>query len=295
MESLSLFFTKAAISIAAILPFGLLYKVSDILGWVLNHALRYRKNIIRENLQRSFPSLSETQIEQLISKYYTYFADLIFETLKGFSMRKESLMGRFAYEGIEIFERYYQEGKNVILLAGHYGNWEWATLTFPLVVKHKVIGIYKPLTNKKMDSLLTKNRSKWGNNLVSMADARKSFIENKSTPSIFVLIADQSPSKLNNAQWVKFLNQDTPFLSGPDTLGRQTNYVILFCNVTRPARGHYKMCFTHLFTQERPFEEGEITRLYAGLLEQQILGEPAFWLWSHRRWKRSRSESTRSS
>jgi KDO2-lipid IV(A) lauroyltransferase len=128
-----------------------------------------------------------------------------------------------------------------------------------------------------------------------MADARKSFIENKSTPSIFVLIADQSPSKLNNAQWVKFLNQDTPFLSGPDTLGRQTNYVILFCNVTRPARGHYMMCFTHLFTQERPFEEGEITRLYAGLLEQQILGEPAFWLWSHRRWKRSRSESTRSS
>jgi KDO2-lipid IV(A) lauroyltransferase len=154
----------------------------------------------------------------------------------------------------------------------------------------KVFGIYKPLNNKKIDEYLNRKRARWGNNLVSMSQTGRALIENRKKPCIFVFIADQTPSDIQNAHWHTFLNQDTPFHHGPDKIARQTGYPVFFCNISRPVRGVYEMSFTKITDGLQPVEPEFVTQQFAQHLEKLIQQNPVYWLWSHRRWKRSRQK-----
>ncbi len=288
MQKASKIILQFFIWLLSLLPFSVVYKLSSFTAWLLRHAFQYRLKVVRQNLRNSFPDKGDQELNKIEKQYYSYLADLTLESLKGMTASKAEMTKRFVYRGAEVFDKYYQEEKSVIMVAGHYGNWEWATLTFPLVVKHKVIGIFKPLNNRLIDDHLNTLRTKWGNNLVSMAQAGRAVVENRKQPTIFVLIADQTPSDTQNADWLSFLNQDTPFLHGVDKLAQQTGYPVIFCKVTRANRGYYEMAFEELSANPKELQEGDITQLFAKKLEQQIRENPVFWLWSHRRWKRKR-------
>jgi KDO2-lipid IV(A) lauroyltransferase len=205
-------------------------------------------------------------------------------------MPKAELQGRFTYTNPEIFDPLFQQNKSAILLGSHYGNWEWGVLSFPLAVRHKVIGIYKPVNNKKIDAYLNQLRQRWGLHLRSMEQAGRAIAENQGQPCIFVLIADQTPSNVRDAHWADFLHQDTPFLHGPAKLATKTGFPVFIFEINRVKRGHYQVTFKPLSLSPASEKETAITELFVKHLEAQILQAPAHWLWSHRRWKRQRKQ-----
>lgn len=268
--------------------FGRLYLFSDGLCYVLRYVVRYRHQIVQANLDRSFPNLPSTEKKSILAGYYHHFSDLLLETMKGFTLEKEEMQRRFVYRNPEVFLPFFENKQSILLLGSHYGNWEWGVLSFPLAVRHQVVGIYKPLKNKILDEYLNRIRCRWGLQLAPMARAARAFVSQRDIPTIFVLIADQTPSDIKNAHWLNFLHQDTPFLHGADKLARQSGYPVFYFEIERTARGYYEVFFSEICPSPSTVPEGHVTACFAQRLEATIQKKPTDWLWSHRRWKRSR-------
>ncbi len=287
-QSAAYFFTRTLVATFRLIPLRSLNKLSAFLSFVLLHLTGYRKKVILQNLQYAFPEKKSGEIWVIATAFYRHLANILIEGIKGLTMSKAEIQERFVYKNPEIFAPLFEHGESAILLGSHVGNWEWGVLSFPLSVKHEVVGIYKPLKNKRLDDYLNTLRKQWGLRLTSMAQVGRAVVQQKGKPTIFVLIADQTPSDIKHAHWVNFLNKDTPFLHGMDKLARQTGYPVFYFEIERVGQARYEVFFSLLCEANQIHEEGEVTRRYAAALERTIQQNPANWLWSHRRWKRAK-------
>jgi len=268
-----------------LLPFSFLYKIADVLYFLFFHILKYRKNIIFGNLRASFPKKNEEEIQQIAKKFYQHFADLLVEGVKGFAMSKEELLKRYKAVDVEILDHYFQKKQPIVAMGGHYGNWEWGVMCVGLQFQHKAIGIYKRLANRYIDAYLCRSREQFNMNLVHLRETKQAFEQEKNETAVYIMMSDQSPRTPRQAHWVNFLNQRTACLHGAEKYARQYNYPIVLYSVQRVKRGYYTFKVKELCTDSSSKKKGEITALFMRELEQIILEEPAYWLWSHKRWK----------
>lgn len=285
-----MFSIKLLVRLFALLPFRFLYMLSDLFFYFLFYGIKYRRKVVHQNLSNAFPEKTPAEINSIARQYYRHLCDLLVETVKGLSLPKAELQRRFHYRNPEIFAPILQKKQSALLFGSHYGNWEWGTLSIPLVLEHTVVGIYKPLKDKALNQYLYGLRQQWGLHLAPMANAGRAVVEYRKQTSVFVFIADQTPVDVVNAHWLRFLNQDTPFLHGTEKLARSTGYPVFYVEIEKVKRGFYEVTFKEICAAGAQFAEGEMTALYAARLEAAIQREPAFWLWSHRRWKRKRPE-----
>jgi KDO2-lipid IV(A) lauroyltransferase len=102
------------------------------------------------------------------------------------------------------------------------------------------------------------------------------------------LLSDQTPRKFEIQHWITFLNQDTPVLLGTEKIAHKLDAVVLFLYLRKVKRGQYESEFGLVTDQARQCAPFEITDRCNSLLEQQIILQPEFWLWSHKRWKHKR-------
>ncbi len=272
------------------LPFPVLYVLSDFLYTLLYRVTKYRYAVITGNLRRAFPEKPEKEITGYTRKFYLNFADILLETLKGLGITERAILQRYQFLNPDLPDQDFNANQNIIILTSHHTNWEWAVLSVNLWLKHQVVGIYKPLKNKTVNTFFNQHRQKWGLELVSMAKTARAFAKKRETPAAFVFIADQTPSDIKNAHWVNFLNQETAFHHGMDKIARRTNYPVYLADIKRARRGYYEVTFSLLCREPAKLQEKDITILYANALEKIIRKDPANWLWSHRRWKRKREE-----
>ncbi len=271
------------------MPFGLLYRFSDLLSWLFYYVIKYRRAVIETNLRNAFPEKNDDEINKIIKGVYRHLSDFTLETFKGFSTSKEKIVERCKVTNPEVLNAYFEKNQSVVLLGSHYTNYEWAT-RMGLQFKHKILGIYKPLKNPLIDKYLINMRS-WNSVVAPLKETYKAIPKHNHTPIAVVLIADQSPSNLDNAFWFPFLNQDTVFLSGPDGVSRTFDYPVFYADEQCVSRGHYTITFSLLCDKPQEVEKGEVVRLYKNKLEEIIRNDPSYWLWSHKRWKHKRQLS----
>ncbi len=271
-----------------LLPFWVLYLFSDVLRFFLYNVFGYRKEIVEKNLRDSFPEKSDAEIKRLMKLSYKNLADVTVESFKGFTMSEKQIVARHKGINKEIVSEYFQEGRSVIFLPNHYGNWEWGSLSPAPQLKKNVVVLYKPLGNKYLDRFVRKNRSRTGSFLGSIYNTARIFRDNKDIPTVYILASDQSPSDTKRSFWVDFLGRETAFLHGPELYARKYNFPVVFVDIQRVKRGYYTMFFSILTDKPNEKKPGEITALYAKKLEEVIRKKPENWLWSHRRWKLQR-------
>ena len=144
------------------LPFPLLYRFSDFLFLIFYYLFPYRRKVILSNLRLCFPEKTESEIKIIERKFYKHFCDLLLETLKLFSASRKSIESRMELVNSELLNKYYENGKSLILVTGHYANWEWAAITLSSHSKHHGTGIYQRLSSKFFDKLLRKTRAQFG-------------------------------------------------------------------------------------------------------------------------------------
>ena len=152
------------------LPFSIIYVISDGIAFVLENIISYRKKVIYNNLKASFPQKNEAEIQQIQKAFYKHLSDVFMEALKAISWTKKDVLERLKYENLEDINRFFDEGKDVLLLLGHYGNWEWFGPSYPMAVPHNAVGIYKPLSNNFFDDMSKQTRGKFGLELVPIED-----------------------------------------------------------------------------------------------------------------------------
>ncbi|MFR4038888.1 MAG: lysophospholipid acyltransferase family protein [Butyricimonas faecalis] len=111
------------------LPFRVLYLVADLNYLLLYYVLHYRRKVVRENLCNSFPEKSLREIKVIERKYYKHLADLSIELYKLWHMSETSIRKRCVFKNTELPQSYFNEGRSVIGVLGHYGNGNGCLLT----------------------------------------------------------------------------------------------------------------------------------------------------------------------
>ncbi len=288
MHRITFFFFYIFAMLIGLLPFPLLYKLSDFLSFILRKFIKYRKEVVTDNLKKSFPDIGKNDLEKITGRFYQNLTDVILEGIKSFTISRKQVFARHHIMNPEILDPYIQSRRGIIAVTVHYGNWEWGTLSPGLFIKSKIVGFYKPLSNKRFDNFVRVSRSRFGTILTSIRETKRTFLANHGQPVIYIMAADQSPSNRKMAYWVNFLGRDTAFLHGPEKYARIYNYPVVYAAIRRVKRGFYELTLTILADDLAALPEGEITRRYAEHLESQIMEDPANWLWSHKRWKLSR-------
>ncbi|MCB2209148.1 MAG: lysophospholipid acyltransferase family protein [Bacteroidetes bacterium] len=271
--------------VIGILPFRVLYIFSDLMYFVLLYMMRYRKSVVRKNLESCFPEKSKKEIDKLIRLSYKNLTDVIVEGFKAFTMSDRQIRERHKVLNPEILEDLVYNKRGVIAAPCHYGNWEWGSMSPSLYFKHKIIVFYKPLSNPYINRFVNKNRSRTGGILTSIYKTSETFKELTDQKVIYIMAADQSPSNAKRAIWVDFLGRETAFLHGPEIYAKKYNYPVIFTDIKRVKRGFYELTLSIISDHSSKTTKGEITSLYAEKLETAIINKPEDYLWSHKRWK----------
>ena len=269
----------------SLLPFPVLYGLSDVLFAVLFYVVGYRKKVVMENIRRSFPEKTKEEHHEIARKFYHHLCDLVVESLKIFTISQKQVRKRMICKNPEVVNNYFENNKSIVLAGGHYNNWELFAVAIDEIIRHQSIGIYLPLANKFFDGKMRKTRSKFGLRMISTKIVKQVFEEEKNNLTATIFAIDQSPSKPDNCYWMKFLNQDTGVSFGTEKYAKEYNYPVIFGRVNKPKRGHYVLEFETACESPQQTEKGEITQKVTDMLEADIIKQPEFWLWSHRRWK----------
>ncbi len=273
-----------------ITPFFLVYFWADVFYFIIYYVAGYRKKVVIDNLRKSFPEKTEKEIKTLTKKFYHHLSDVTLEAIKAMTISSKQIQKRYVVENVEIPNEYFDRGQSVLLLTSHYGNWEYGMLATDMAIKHQTVALYLPLTNKYSEKYGVTRRGRFGMKMVAVQQTKSVFDGSIGNgPFGVIMAADQSPSNVERAIWLDFLNHDTACIHGPEAYARKMNMPALYMKISKPRRGHYKLTFEKLIDNPQQYEQGEITRLYFSRLEKDIVECPEFWLWSHRRWKHSRN------
>lgn len=285
-ETLKYYTYLALLYPIALLPYRVLYWISDLLYLILGKWLHYREKVVVQNLKTSFPDKSDVEIDEIKHKFYRHFCDIIVETIKLLHVSDQQLRDHVLVEDYEIVNQYASQRLPVVLFLGHYGNWELVPVTtlYYRPTMHSY-HIYKPLRDKAADRLMLKVRGRLNSMGIPQATAVRTILKLKAEGNPFMVgfIADQRSNSEIAHQRVNFLNHLTPYNVGGETIGNKIGAKFLFLDVSQDYRGHYIMKFVQMEvtndTEPHPY-----TRLYMKLLEENICRQPYLWLWSHRRW-----------
>jgi Kdo2-lipid IVA lauroyltransferase/acyltransferase len=271
----------------SLLPLRILYVISDFLMFpIVFHVIGYRKKVVYENLRNSFPEKSQEEIEQIARKFYHHFCDLIVEVIKLINISEKEYKERIKYRNPEVFTELYNKGINIIAAAAHYGNWEFLSGVTD-AIPYRNMSLYKPLSNKYYEKVITRIRTRFGAELVPMEEVTRKMLAYRRdgilTASCFII--DQTPLRHHIQYWTKFLNQDTPVFLGVEKLARSLKQAVIYVKMIPIKRGYYEFEVVKLYEDVSNVKEFEITEAHVRELEKQIIEKPEYWLWTHRRWK----------
>lgn len=279
-----------AIKPLSLLPLRALYILSDFIFFVIYYVMGYRRSVVNKNLKNSFPEKTTKEIKAIQKEFFIHLCDLIVENVKLFSISRNEIQARFKIDNTEIFERYFKQGRSIILVGGHYNNWEIAAKGFDLYTAHQSIGIYSPLSSKFFDKKWGQSRTEFGVEIIPKRQVPKSFVINKNKLTMTIFGADQSPTYSKQVYWTNFLNQETAVHIGTEIFAVKYNYPVVFISINKVKRGYYEGVLEVLEENPAGSKQGEITELHTKCLEKLILKKPQYWLWSHKRWKRKKTE-----
>ena len=267
-----------------------MYLLSDILYFIAYHLAGYRRRVVRENLAACFPDKTEQERRKIERQYYRHMCDLLIEGAYNLVASPEAIKRRYRLTNRQLVDRYYEQGRTVVLMSAHYGNWEYMVSSLNMQLLHHGIGVGKPLDDKSVAAFITRRRTRYGTQVVDQSDVRQhvAFYDHYHVPCALMMLSDQSPSNPHKSYWTQFLGRDTAFLYGAEYFARKYNYPVLYYSVRKVKRGYYEVTFSPLCERPEEVPQYTIVSRYIDSLERTIAERPEYWLWSHRRWKRQR-------
>ncbi|MEQ9593334.1 MAG: lysophospholipid acyltransferase family protein [Cyclobacteriaceae bacterium] len=271
----------------SLLPSYLLYRISDFMFLILYRMVGYRKKVVRNNLQNSFPEYSAQELLSIEEEFYSHFCDLIVESIKAFTISREELEKRFVQRNPELFQKYYDNGQHVTLVGGHSGNWEFFAVSIAMHLSHQPVALYSPLHNEFINGKILKSRSKFGLWMKGYAEVKLLVLE-EIKPVTVIFGSDQSPNITQQPYWTVFLNQETGVQFGTEKFARDNDAPVIYGFIHKVFRGHYEVEYKLVCEHPNELPLGEISEKHTRMLEEDIRLEPAYWLWSHKRWKRKK-------
>ncbi len=275
------------------MPWWVLYLHADVFYFVVYHLIGYRTKVVRRNLAECFPHKSESERKAIEKEFYHHFTDYFVETIKLLHISDDQMRRRMVFHNAHVIDEAFDNDQSIVLYAAHYGNWEWVTsvtLWFDSAGHSDDVQgqVYQPLENEWFDRFFLKLRQRFNTVCISKKAILREMLsrEREGRHLGIGFIADQHPLTNDEGHVLDFLHHPTAFITGAEAIGRKLHCRAAFFDVRKLRRGHYECTLVPLSDDIAAEPRGSITTRYARLLEQRIMEEPAYWLWTHKRWKR---------
>ena len=254
------------------------------------HLVRYRRKVTRSNLENAYPERSHSERKAIERAYYHHISDLLIEGLYNLYAHPKGIMSRYHFVNRQVVNRYYEQGRSVVLLSAHYNNWEYMVSSLNFQLMHHGVGVGKPLNDKLVANYITHRRARFGTEIVDHTNVRETmeYYQQHHVPTAYMMLSDQSPSDVYKSYWTTFMHQETAFIYGGEYFARKYDMPVIYYEVRKVRRGHYEVFFTPLCEKPSEVPQYAIVSRYVQMLKRTIDAAPQYWLWSHRRWKRSR-------
>ncbi|MDR6301133.1 lysophospholipid acyltransferase family protein [Mesonia maritima] len=271
----------------SILPFSVLYKLSDFIYFWIYKVFGYRKKVVVSNIKAAFPEKSSEEIKTITKGFYQHFVDIFLEMIKSLSISDKELKKRFKIKNPEVLEQLESQQKSYIIMTGHYASYEWINALHFYGLRYKAYGVYKQLKNKEFDRLVKKIRSKYNTTMLSTKEVTRQIIKNQRAGilSSYGMIADQAPKGAKSKYWRNFMGRKVPVFIGSEFIAKKLDLAVTYLHIQKVKRGYYEAKFIILTEHAKKVKDYQITDKYFELLEMQIKNAPAFYLWTHKRWK----------
>ena len=276
----------------SLLPFWCLYLFSDFIYLIVFDCIRYRRKVVSRNLRNSFPKKSEAELRMIEKKFYKTLCDYFMETIKMRTISEKEIKRRIVFPGIEEVDRLCEQGKSAVVYIAHSMNWEYIT-SLPMHLKTPGVQfgqIYHPLENPYFDKAFIDLRERFGSMSIPMAHTLRRIVDFNREKRRFVIgfLADQVPTWEAINHWVNFMHQDTPVFTGTEKIARRVGASVFYLSMSRVKRGYFKASIIKMTDDASTTEEFALTNEYFKLIEKDLEREPWLWLWTHKRWKRTR-------
>src|ERR1035437_4708828 len=141
--------------VLSLLPWRVIYFISDIAYCIIYYIIRYRRQIVLDNLTIAFPEKTEQEKKVIAKEFYHNFVDNFIEVIKMFSISKKELNQRFT-GNFEILNETFASGKSVQVHLGHFFNWEFANIFFASNAIYPFSVVYMPIENKAINKIFYK-------------------------------------------------------------------------------------------------------------------------------------------
>ena len=240
MQLLIFLLVYPIIWILSILPMRVLHILSDLIYVILYYIIGYRKKVVRNNLKLAFPKKSNEERLQIEKKSFHHFIDIFMEMIKSFTISEKEISKRFVFKNLDELNDFYLNNKSLVLMAGHYANWEWV-VNFTNLVPYKGYAAYKKIKNKYFEKKMKSSRSKFGANFIPTSqfiNLMQSNADNKEI-AVYGLLSDQSPKLKKTHYWSDFMGVNVPIHTGAEMLAKKFNYPVLYFKTERIKRSYY--------------------------------------------------------
>ncbi len=274
------------ILLISILPFRILYILSDVVYFFLFYILKYRRKVIVGNIKIAFPDYSDHQVMEIAKKSTRHLSDMIFEMIKTITISQAQLQKRFLISNIDYVKNLASHKRPIFSATGHYGNFDWS-IAINYVWDMKINVVFKPVKQPQINNMLIKSRSKINSKLIPAREVKDFVTGNlsKTSTSVLYMIIDQSPKLKRPHYFTTFFNQPTSVFMGYEELAREMNAVAVYFKIKKIKRGHYEATVINMNPNSAQTKPWELTDQFYRLLEEQIREQPEFYMWSHKRWK----------
>lgn len=272
------------------LPLRVLYLFTDFFYLLLISVVPYRKKVIEGNIARSFPEKSQKEHRRIKRQFYRHFTDLLAEGVKNLTISEKALQRRFKVKNPELMQELYNEKHNVLLVSGHFNNWEWLITSQNILFPHQAYGIGMPLSSQFWHHKINARRERFGMRVLHAKNYREHLEASPEELKSVLVLSDQSPGNSLKSYWMEFLNQPTAVLFGTELMANDLDWSVVCFTTRKKKRGYYEMELELITKQPKTLNWGEITENHTRKLESEIRKSPEQWLWSHKRWKRELPE-----
>ncbi|MDT0551789.1 lysophospholipid acyltransferase family protein [Urechidicola vernalis] len=270
----------------SILPFRLLYLISDFLYLILYYGIGYRKKVVYDNLKLALPNKSEKELLKIRRQFYVHFTDVFMEMIKSISISEKNVHERFVFEDVDVLRELGNKGRSIVLVGSHYANWEWM-VSMNNLVDHEAYAVSTRIGNKYFDKMMLKYRTKYGGQFVTPRMARRTYEQNSKNGilALNALVSDQSPQLSKTHYWAPFLNVKVPVHVGAEQIAKKLDQSVVFYEVSKVRRGHYKCTFRVLAENPNEYPDYQITDMFLREVEKQVQKAPQYYFWTHKRFK----------
>jgi KDO2-lipid IV(A) lauroyltransferase len=255
------------------------------LGRAIYRASKKHRRRAIDNLRLAFPEMSHIGREALARRVFEHFGRVTADFLVSSNRTAEQLDESMTVEGKEYIDAALALGKGVVMITGHFGNWErmaaWlSTHGYPVTV------VQRDARNTTLNQMVQDLREKPGTRVIGRGDAARPMIERLRANEIIGILPDQNSDEI----YVPFFGKPAGTVLGPGVIAERTGSPVVPAWCIWEGPGRYRMIVQPPLVAEPGYSvKGEgITRAITASLEAIVRRYPEQWLWFHDRWKNAR-------